>query len=240
MGGPVYQLTNIRKTRGRGRDAYSFLVPSLTVEPGEKILITGPSGCGKSTLLDMLGLILRPDSADDFIFRPDPDLGRNIAWIWNSGGTEALTLHRRHIGYVLQTGGLLPFLRVRDNIEIPRRLLGLPDDGFLNDLSRLMDLNFLDKFPGQISVGERQRAAIARALLTRPPVILADEPTAALDPGAAEAVLDLFVGLVKTYDLTLILVTHAPEAFSGLGFRHLTISRPSVGPAGSREAVLSS
>lgn len=240
MAGPVYEISNLRKTRDQGREGYRFLVPALRVEPGEKILITGPSGCGKSTLLDMLGLVLQPDGADDFRFRPEAGPGRDIAGLWRQGAAEALARQRRRIGYVLQTGGLLPFLRVRDNIEVPRRLLGRPDDGFLEALSRLMNLGgFLNKFPAQLSVGERQRAAIARALLIRPPVILADEPTAALDPGAAEAVLELFLNLVRTCQLTLILVSHAPEMFRSLDFRHLSISRPAPGPDGLREAVLS-
>ncbi len=246
----LYKIRNLRKERRQGQGGYALLAPSLDVESGEKVLITGPSGCGKSTLLDLLGLVLRPDEADPtapsthFEFYPKPEIKADVASAWRGGKLELLASLRRHVGYVLQTGGLLPFLRVRDNIELPQRLLGMPGDtahhgSIVDELAKELRItHLLSKFPSQLSVGERQRVAISRALSARPAVILADEPTAALDPANAQSVLDLFTNMVHDLGLTLIMVTHAPEQLKGRGFRHLQIVQGPLDKNGLSEARL--
>ena len=235
----LYSITNLRKERRQGQEGYALFVPEFSVRLGEKILITGPSGCGKSTLLDMLGMVLRPDSVATFTFTPRQDEGSDIAAAWHAGRLEELAACRRHVGYVLQTGALLPFLRVRDNILAPRRMLGLGDDGVAEALGEKLGIkHLLHKFPAQLSVGERQRCAIARALAAKPPVILADEPTAALDPAHAATVLDLFTHLVDDAGVTLVLVTHAPEQVEGKGFRRLRVEQTPPQAGRMTEAVL--
>ena len=242
----ILSLRSLRKDRlvpGQGAN-YSLSIPALDVRLGEKILVTGPSGCGKSTLLDIIGMVLRPDEMQSFLFFPearrwgDPvspspsaphiQQGRDVAAAWAGGKTESLALWRRHVGYVLQTGGLLPFISVRENILTARRLLAPNDDPLYASLPDKLALSLgirhlLDKYPAQISVGERQRVAIGRALAANPPLVLADEPTAALDPANAAAVLALFSRMTDELGATLILVSHAPEQMRGMGFRRLHV-----------------
>lgn len=244
---PVIVVRQLRKDRQQGgNEIYRLLIPCLEIGHGEKILITGPSGSGKSTLLDMLGMALRPDAVQQFLFRPRAPLkeeifhghaetafpalpekqlpSHNIALAWENGQVESLALWRQHVGYVLQTGGLLPFLTVRDNILSQHRLLGLPGDGAPEKLAEILGITrLLGKLPSELSVGERQRAAIARALAASPPLVLADEPTAALDPANAMTVLSLFSQVVSELGSTLILVSHAPEQMEGMGFRELRV-----------------
>lgn len=251
----IISIRSLRKDRAQGADsAYSLSVPRLDVRLGEKLLITGPSGCGKSTLLDIVGMVLRPDAVRSFVFYPEarldavaapephappglsrrlsPAVGaarpRNVAAAWSKDDAERLCRWRRHVGYVLQTGGLLPFVSVRENILTARRLIGASEaEGFSSLPDKLiMSLgirHLLRKLPGQLSVGERQRVAIARALAGNPPLVLADEPTAALDPANASAVLSLFSRMVDELGSTLILVSHAPEQMRGMGFRRLRV-----------------
>ncbi len=231
----LYEIKNLRKER----QGYALSVPEFALSAGERVVVTGPSGCGKSTLLDMLGMVLRPDGVEAFRFAPGTAPGCDVAGAWRDGRLEELAACRRHVGYVLQTGALLPFLRVRDNILAPRRLLGLADGDAAETLAeRLGIAHLLAKFPAQLSVGERQRAAIARALSANPPVVLADEPTAALDPAHAAGVLDLFMELAEESGTALVLVTHAPEQVEDRGFRRLRVTQGPPRAGETAEAVL--
>jgi putative ABC transport system ATP-binding protein len=169
----------------------------------------------------LLAGILRPDSAERFIFAPDNDVAVDMMDAWHTGQFDKLSLlRRRYLGYVLQTGGLLPFLSARDNITAVRRAIGLPDDNSVDELAERLGISrLLPVQPHKLSVGERQRVAIARALASVPALILADEPTAALDPVNAQGVMDLFAELAREMGCTVILVTHAPEIARRLGFR---------------------
>ncbi|MDR0828131.1 MAG: ATP-binding cassette domain-containing protein [Desulfovibrio sp.] len=226
----VLALHGLRKDRWSAQAKnYSLSVPELTVRLGEKLLITGPSGSGKSTFLDMLALALKPDAAGEFLFSPGVRSGRggicDIAAAWQKGALERLALWRRHIGYVLQTGGLLPFLSAGDNIRVPGRLLGLPEkrSKMAQIAQRLKIADLLGKFPARLSVGERQRVAIARALYADPPLILADEPLASLDPENARTVLSMFLDSVAEAGTTLVIVSHSTDLLDGLDFRRLWI-----------------
>ena len=212
-----YHIRGLLKHRAQGA-GYVLDIHRLDIRKGEAVAITGPSGCGKSTTLDILGLVLRPDQVEAFAFTPG-DREYDIQALWHQqDALTALRLH--HIGYVLQTGGLLPFLSVGENMALTARMNGRDPEEIrtsLHSLSTRLGIDhLLDARPATLSVGERQRAAIVRALLPRPQVILADEPTAALDPLHAGEVLDIFIDVVREQQGTLVLVTHDRKYTAGL------------------------
>ena len=196
-------------------------MPRLDIARGTKLALIGESGSGKSTLLELLAMILMPTEAEEFSFSPSDDAPvSDLDAIWRGRGSDMLSeLRSRHIGYVLQHGGLLPYLTVRRNLELPRRLLGLPVDAEAEDLAGKLGIEQqLDKLPSALSVGQRQRAAIGRALAHEPPIIIADEPTAAIDPLNSQRILALLIDLVEALGVTLILATHAHELVRKGGF----------------------
>ncbi|AVI62994.1 ABC transporter ATP-binding protein [Halomonas sp. GFAJ-1] len=194
--------------RGQGTQAHKIRLPKLCLSPGECLAITGPSGCGKSTLLEAVGLLLAPSALEHFI------LGKaqhDVATLWrNHEQGELAKLRARDIGFVLQNGGLLPFLNVADNIALPRRLQGLPNksDRVEQAVERLGLTLLMDKRPAMLSIGERQRVAFVRALAHEPHLLLADEPTAALDPHSAHGLFALFMEVVEELQLAALVVSH--------------------------------
>jgi len=210
MSAPVYSLKNVVKQRIIENAGFRLCVPSLEIQAGENIALVGHSGCGKSTLLDMLALILCPDATDQFEISPVDARSDNIDILWQQKNQDRLAqVRRQHIGYVLQSGGLLPYLTVRENIELPRKLLNLADDDSISSISRVLGIHRqLDKLPGLLSAGEKQRAAFARALSHRPSILLADEPTAALDPITARKIMAVVMELIKGLKITLITASH--------------------------------
>jgi putative ABC transport system ATP-binding protein len=206
----VYSLKNVVKERLIGEVGFRLFVPHIEIKAQEHIALVGHSGCGKSTLLDMLALILHPDRSEQFDIHPVDGINSKVETLWQDKKQGQLSeIRKHHIGYVLQSGGLLPYLTVRENIELPRRLLKLPDDDSINSISRVLDIHRqLDKLPGLLSAGERQRAAFARALSHRPSILLADEPTAALDPITAKKIMAVVMELIKGLKITLITASH--------------------------------
>ena len=180
----------------------------------------GESGSGKSTLLELLAMILQPTASETFRFSPHPHETYDVAEIWQARDADRLSDFRsRYIGYVLQHGGLLPYLTVRRNIELPRELLGLPRGDVAATLAAKLGIApQLDKLPAALSVGQRQRAAIARALAHEPPIVIADEPTAAIDPVNAERIVALLIALTEELGVTLIFATHAHDLVRRGGF----------------------
>lgn len=197
---PILQLRNIVCQRGDEKSGLRLEIPSLSLMPGEAMAVTGPSGCGKSTLLDLVGLALRPVQGGDFRL-----MGHAVSPL---NETSRSRLRARHIGYILQTGGLLPFITVRDNIRLSLDLLGLPKGQAHPLIEALGLVPLLDKKPASLSIGERQRAAIARALAHRPSLVLADEPTASLDPNQAAKVMELMLSLAQDMGLSMLIVSH--------------------------------
>ena len=210
---PLFAIDDLVKTRP-GDQGYTLRLRHLHIRQGARIALTGPSGCGKSTTLDLLGLALRPDSAARFTFAPAGSAPVDVLAQWQGGQLDALAaLRLGYMGYVLQTGELLAFLTIKENMTLPARLGGMtPAEAderarkFADDLD--LPKGLLSALPGALSVGQRQRAAIVRALVGRPSLILADEPTAALDPDNAQRVMDAFLKVVAEERATLVLVTH--------------------------------
>ncbi|KAF0862147.1 ABC transporter ATP-binding protein [Pseudomonas sp. LD120] len=228
----MLNLTDVRKSRGEGRQRYSLVIPRLQLRAGDQLAVVGPSGCGKSTLLDLLALVLAPDSAARFEFAPTNDVV-DITGIWRVAGHSALAqLRSQHLGYVPQTGGLLGFLDVRGNISLPRRLLGLADEGIPRRLAERLEIaDQLRKKPAALSVGQRQRVSCARALAHAPRLLLADEPTAALDPLNAQRVMQLLVQQAREQRLCCVVATHdeALARANGLQVRRIACQRDADG-----------
>ena len=221
----IYDLHDVVKTREAEGVAFRLRIPSLQIAMGEKIALIGKSGCGKSTLLDMLAFILQPSEVGEFRFRPERDeesLDINAYWK-NANLNQLGDLRKRYIGYVMQTGGLLPYLTVRENMNLCRNVLGLPPDGMVEHLAEELGITaHLDKLPDKLSTGERQRVAIGRAVAHQPSIVIADEPTASIDPYAAEKVMSMLIGLAEEFEITVILASHAWEHMKQLGLRRLT------------------
>jgi putative ABC transport system ATP-binding protein len=173
----------------------------------------------------MLAFILQPSTVGAFRFRPgEGQEPVDVDACWQGDQLNRLgDLRKRHIGYVMQTGGLLPYLTVRDNISLCRTVLGMKRDGTVAHLAETLRIeNQLKKLPAELSTGERQRVAIARALAHRPAIVIADEPTASLDPYAAETVMSLFLTVAREINSTVIIATHAWRHVRELGLRRLS------------------
>ena len=238
-GTPVFRLRGIGKL-WTGAPGFFLEVPELTIHRGEKVALVGYSGCGKSTLLDMLAMILKPTEAQRFeFFYEHEEAGApramDVMAAWQTNNLDALSRVRmRHMGYVLQTGGLFPFLSVRDNIGINLKGLGLPTDRAVEKVAAKLNIeSHLDRLPGQLSVGERQRVAIARAMAHQPAVVIADEPTASLDPINAEKIMALFSRLADDFQVTLLVATHDWERVAESGFRQITFDLKQTEPDGA-------
>lgn len=179
---------------------------SLSVGPGEVVAFTGASGSGKSTLIAVAALLQQPDDGTISIAGHDAS---------DASDAERTALRRNHVGVIYQSANLLPSLKAHEQVELMAHI-----DGNLNDAARkrarelLVTVGLehrLDARPGELSGGERQRVGIARALMNKPEVLLADEPTASLDPERGTAIMDLLTDQAIQHDVATLVVTHAVE-----------------------------
>lgn len=194
----------VRHTFGKGELAEPVLSGiSASFAAGETCLLMGPSGSGKTTLLSIMGCMLRPTEGT-LRLRGEP-----VDWRSSRRLTQA---RRQYLGFVFQHAQLLPFLTVTENLEVVGRNAGLRGHELDRRVSHLLErldvVNCRRKTPDQLSGGQRQRVAIARAALHRPPVILADEPTAALDWDHGEEAVRLLVEQARQEGAMLLTVTH--------------------------------
>jgi putative ABC transport system ATP-binding protein len=200
-------VRGLRKTFGSGSAAVEALRDvQMRVEPGEVVGLVGPSGSGKSTLLKCLGAVLTPSAGTI-------ELGGQLVFDGDHWLTADLTrLRREQIGFIFQSPYLLSFLNVRDNVALLPMLLGRPNQEARiaadHLLANLDVAHRADAMPAELSGGEQQRVAIARALINRPPILLADEPTAPLDTPRAMTVMDLLERLAGQIGTSVIVVTH--------------------------------
>jgi putative ABC transport system ATP-binding protein len=207
---PAFQLTEVGRRHEKGGVVFELEIPRLSIWPGEFVAVVGPSGCGKSTFLDLLGLALKPTRCDVFTLTVRGGIDTDTWDIISLNESGLAALRRTHIGYVLQNGGLLPFLSVRENIELTARLNGCRDyRERTEELATYLGIgDQLPKKPQQLSGGQRQRAAIARSLVHRPAIVLADEPTAAVDRPNAMEIRDQFKKLASQSGTSVLMVTH--------------------------------
>jgi putative ABC transport system ATP-binding protein len=194
---------------------FTLIIERFEVANGMRVAVVGPSGCGKSTLLALVALALRPDAWEALALADTDALA-----LWRTDRGDALAaLRARTVGFVPQTGALLPFLSLRENILLPQRILGRPDPPRIVALAeRLGIAAILDRMPAAVSVGQRQRAAVARALAHRPSVILGDEPTSSVHPAQAVEILDLLTQTAAEDGAALVITTHDPQRALAAGY----------------------
>lgn len=200
------RIEGLRKRYGQGDTAVDALKDvNMVVAPGEVVGLIGPSGSGKSTLLKCLGAVIEPTAGR-------MTLGQDV--IYDNGWKipDLRALRRDKIGFVFQAPYLIPFLDVTDNVALLPMLAGVPNGEARKRalvLLKALDVEHRAKaMPSQLSGGEQQRVSIARGLVNRPPVILADEPTAPLDSERALAVIHILNQMAKQFDTAIIVVTH--------------------------------
>ncbi|MEK5690616.1 ABC transporter ATP-binding protein [Clostridioides difficile] len=198
----ILRVENLTKSYGKNETKVDAIKNvSLSVEKGTFIAITGPSGSGKSTLLHLLGGVDRPTSGKVYI---------NDVDIYNLKTKDLAIFRRRNIGLIYQFYNLIPVLNVKENILLPAELDNRDIDGeYFDDLMKTLGLIDREKhIPNQLSGGQQQRTSIGRALINRPSIILADEPTGNLDSKNSKEILELLKLSVKKYNQTLIMITH--------------------------------
>ena len=204
----MIELHAVSKTYYRGPVAIQALhLIDLTIAAGEFLAITGKSGCGKSTLIHIIGG-LEPVSSGQVMVH-----GRDLTSLNDS---ELTRFRRDRVGVVFQSFNLLPLLTIEENVALPRVLQGMPyAQAGVEARQWLVEVGLearRDHKPHQVSGGEMQRAAIARALINRPAVLLADEPTGNLDHATSAQIMELFARMNRDWSQTVILVSHAAEA----------------------------
>ena len=210
----LLQLEQVSRRFSRGSaEVVALDQVDFEVAPGELVALVGRSGSGKSTLLHLAGGLDQPDSG-----RVSFD-GRDLGPL--SIGDRA-KLRRRDIGFIFQFFHLIPTLTVRENVELPLLLDGAKANGRADELLERVQLDHrAEHLPGELSGGEMQRAAIARALVAKPRLLLADEPTGNLDSVTGAAVLDLLMAEVRTQGAALVLVTHDAEVAARASRTHM-------------------
>jgi len=198
----ILKTEKLKKEYGAGENAFLALNDvDLEVKQGEFLAITGESGSGKTTLLNCIGSLDRPTSGK-IIFN-----GRDITTMDDNG----LSAYRRKsIGFIFQNFNLIPVLNVEENIVLPLNLDNTPPDKeFLEELLKLTGLDVKrNNYPHELSGGQQQRVAFARALIHKPRIILADEPTGNLDSKNSREIISILKSSIKKYNQTLILITH--------------------------------
>ncbi|NNM91718.1 MAG: ABC transporter ATP-binding protein [Candidatus Eremiobacteraeota bacterium] len=203
----VVEVRNLRKIYPMGEDEVVALGGvDLSIEKGEFIAVMGPSGSGKSTFMQIVGMLDRATSGSYFFE------GRDVATLSDD---ERADVRSRRLGFVFQSYNLLPRTSALENVELPMVYAGVPAARRLDIAMEKMDIvgikPLADHMPNQMSGGQQQRIAIARSLVNDPALILADEPTGALDTKTSRDVMRIFSELNSTRNITIMLVTHEPD-----------------------------
>lgn len=201
----ILKIKNLNKTYGKNEAKVDALKNiDLSINKGEFVAIVGPSGSGKSTLLHLIGGVDKPSEGSVYI---------NDVNIYNLKEKDLSIFRRRNVGLIYQFYNLIPVLSVKENILLPAELDNRKiDKEYLDDLLKTLGLKERENhLPNELSGGQQQRTSIGRALVNRPAIVLADEPTGNLDSKNSKEVIELLKLSVKKYKQTLIMITHDPN-----------------------------
>src|SRR5450631_1150899 len=238
-GGAMLKLVNTTKQFAGGEVVTTALNSiSLEINAGEYVAVTGPSGCGKSTLLSILGMLDMPDGGEYWFD------GKNVTG-WSE--VKLSELRRGRIGFIFQSFNLIEELAVDENVELALEYTSVPTKARRERVAQMLDklgvAHRAKHRPSQLSGGQQQRVAIARALVNKPAILLADEPTGALDSHNSAEIMNIFQRLNRTQGITIVMVTHSDEiatyADRIIGFRDglIVSDRKVTQPAAPVEAV---
>ena len=218
-----------REFQHRGKAVTALAGVSLKIARGEFVAVIGPSGSGKSTLLHLIGGMLSPTQGAVRVANES---------LYDLTSDERSALRKNKIGFVFQTFNLVPYLTALENVQVPLVLAGLGEEGQRRRAETLLGRvglsDRLDHKPGELSVGEQQRVALARMLANDPALILADEPTGNLDPETADSIVD-FLNQLNGEGRTIVMVTHDPRV-AGRAKRVLRLVKGAFQPDGQLES----
>jgi cell division transport system ATP-binding protein len=213
----LIEFSNVGLRYGNGPEILRDL--TFSVEPGSFHFLTGPSGAGKTSLLRLLLLSLKPSRGRVTMFGEDV----------NNLSHDRLLQMRRHIGIVFQEFRLLDHLTTFENVALPLRVLGQPESEYRPNVTELLEWvglgERMNALPSLLSGGEKQRAAIARAVIARPKILLADEPTGNVDPDLSSRLVHLFAELNRTLGMTIILATHELPLLDKFNYPRMLLSK---------------
>ena len=216
----MIEFSNVGLRYGNGPEILRDL--TFSVEPGSFHFLTGPSGAGKTSLLRLLLLSLKPSRGRVTMFGEDVS---NLS-------QDRLLQMRRHIGIVFQEFRLLDHLTTFENVALPLRVLGQPESEYRPNVTELLEWvglgERMNALPSLLSGGEKQRAAIARAVIARPKVLLADEPTGNVDPDLSSRLVHLFAELNRTLGMTIILATHELPLLDRFSYPRMVLNKGSL------------
>ncbi|MGI3168676.1 ABC transporter ATP-binding protein [Pseudooceanicola sp. C21-150M6] len=235
--GLCLQADSLAVTLRSPERSFRLEIEGLRLVAGEATGLTGGSGTGKTLLLELLGLLRRPDRGAQYQARTaEGVIDLAAAWDSRAARSDLTALRGMLFGFVPQAGGLLPFLTVLENVTLGQKITGREDAEHAAALMERLGIAPLAAlYPGSLSIGQRQRVAIARALAHRPPFVIADEPTAALDPDTAAEAMSLLVGAARDDGAALLVSSHDLGLLDRFPLRRLHLSVPVVTP----EAVVS-
>lgn len=218
-------VDNLTVTLGGGNQTFTLKTGVWAVERGDVIALTGASGSGKTLLLEMLGLLRAPDSGGYIAQNDDTRMEFHRYWASANATAQSAAARATVFGFVPQTGGLLPYLSVAENVALTQKIANRVDDEWVAHLLATLGLGDVATLrPNHLSIGQRQRVAIARALAHRPFCVIADEPTASLDPDNAHRALGLLIDTAIESNSATIVSSHDYMTLAEFTMRRKTLS----------------